>query len=114
MICYKIFTALTGDTFTTSIKYVSGKRMIHPASEVSKSERPLGMVVHLTMHLCLQAARDALEKMGNKKFYEQLLQDIMQQEHWKITHESDVITLKDYMQVRPCLRCVRTLGCRVV
>ena len=51
------------------------------------------------MTCSLQAARDALEKMGNKKFYEQLLQDIMQQEHSKITHESDVITLKDYMQV---------------
>ena len=48
---------------------------------------------------CVKAARDSLERMGNRLFYEQMLQDIMQQEKHGITSERDVTTLKDYMQV---------------
>ncbi len=38
--------------------------------------------------------------MGHRKFYEQVLQDIMMQNAHKITDRGDVTTLKDYMQVR--------------
>ena len=47
----------------------------------------------------LKAARDACDRMGNKKFYEQMIHDIIQQEKYGITSEADVTTLKDYMQV---------------
>ena len=48
----------------------------------------------------LQAAEDSLQLMGNRKFYEQMLEDAMFQRQYKITDEIDVTTLKDYMQVR--------------
>ena len=38
--------------------------------------------------------------MGNRNFYDQMLQDAMFQRKYKITDEIDVTTLKDYMQVR--------------
>ena len=38
--------------------------------------------------------------MGNRQFYEQMLEDAMFQRQYKITDEIDVTTLKDYMQVR--------------
>ena len=46
--------------------------------------------------------------MGNRKFYDQLIADLCQHEKDKITDETDVTTLKDYMQVsilarRSCL-----------
>lgn len=37
--------------------------------------------------------------MGNRKFYDQMLQDAMFQQQYRITDEVDVTTLKDYMQV---------------
>lgn len=37
--------------------------------------------------------------MGNRKFYDQLIADLCQHEKDKITDETDVTTLKDYMQV---------------
>ena len=42
--------------------------------------------------------------MGNRKFYDQMLQDAMFQQQYKITDEVDVTTLKDYMQV--CYRLI--------
>ena len=47
----------------------------------------------------LQAARDACDLMGHRKFYDQIIQDTIQQETHKITDEIDITTLKDYMQV---------------
>ena len=46
-----------------------------------------------------QAAEDSLRLMGNRQFYEQMLEDAMFQRQYKITDEVDVTTLKDYMQV---------------
>lgn len=46
-----------------------------------------------------QAAEDSLKLMGNRQFYDQMLQDAMFQKKYKITDEVDVTTLKDYMQV---------------
>ena len=38
--------------------------------------------------------------MGNRKFYDQMLQDAMYKQQYRITDEIDVTTLKDYMQVQ--------------
>ena len=46
-----------------------------------------------------QAARDACELMGHRKFYDQVIQDMLKHKEYKITDEVDVTTLKDYMQV---------------
>lgn len=73
MIFFKVFLHSDGK----GIKYLSGKRIIKPASN---------------------AAEDALKLMGNRNFYEQMLQDAMLQRRYKITDEVDVTTLKDYMQ----------------
>ena len=42
--------------------------------------------------------------MGNRIFYEQILSDSLQLQAGKIVEESDVVTLKDYMQVRKWFR----------
>ena len=39
--------------------------------------------------------------MGNRKFYEQIIVDSLQVQKGKIVDETDVVTLKDYMQVIP-------------
>ncbi len=46
-----------------------------------------------------QAAREACNQMGNRKFYEQIIVDSLQVQKGKIVDETDVVTLKDYMQV---------------
>ncbi|KAK3598598.1 hypothetical protein CHS0354_039620 [Potamilus streckersoni] len=73
MIFFKVFLHSDGK----GVKYLSGKRVIKPASG---------------------AAEDSLKLMGNRKFYDQMLQDAMFQRQYKITDEVDVTTLKDYMQ----------------
>ncbi|XP_071085227.1 uncharacterized protein CXorf58-like [Haliotis cracherodii] len=73
MIFFKIFYNTDGK----GIKYISGKKMIKPASE---------------------AAEDSLRLMGNRLFYEQMLQDSIFQQQYNISDEVDVTTLKDYMQ----------------
>lgn len=37
--------------------------------------------------------------MGNRKFYDQLIADTCQHEKDRVTDETDVTTMKDYMQV---------------
>jgi hypothetical protein len=37
--------------------------------------------------------------MGNRRFYEQIIIDSLQVQKGKIIDETDVVTLKDYMQV---------------
>ena len=37
--------------------------------------------------------------MGHRKFYDQVLEDIIHYDTYKITDQIDVTTLKDYMQV---------------
>ncbi|XP_070213227.1 uncharacterized protein CXorf58 homolog isoform X2 [Littorina saxatilis] len=59
------------------VKYFSGRKMIKPASE---------------------AAEDSLRLMGNRHFYDQMLQDTIRQQQVAIVDEVDVTTLKDYMQ----------------
>ncbi|XP_052782799.1 uncharacterized protein CXorf58-like [Mya arenaria] len=73
MIFFKVFIHSDGK----GVKYLSGKRVIKPASG---------------------AAEDSLRLMGNRQFYNQMLQDVMFQKKYKITDEIDVTTLKDYMQ----------------
>ncbi|KAJ8310612.1 hypothetical protein KUTeg_012477 [Tegillarca granosa] len=46
----------------------------------------------------MQASEDSLRLMGNRQFYDQMLQDAIFQQQYKITDEIDVTTLKDYMQ----------------
>lgn len=55
--------------------------------------------VYFSKCLHLQASEDSLRNMGNRKFYDQMLQDAMYNQQYKITDEIDVTTLKDYMQV---------------
>ncbi|XP_060606375.1 uncharacterized protein CXorf58-like isoform X3 [Ruditapes philippinarum] len=73
MIFFKVFLHSDGK----GVKYLSGKRVIKPATG---------------------AAEDSLKLMGNRQFYDQMLQDAMFQKRYKITDEIDVTTLKDYMQ----------------
>ncbi|KAL5004452.1 hypothetical protein ScPMuIL_017908 [Solemya velum] len=73
MIFFKNFIHCAGK----GLKYLSGKRMIKPASE---------------------AAEDSLRLMGNRRFYDQLLRDTIFQQQYRITDEVDVTTMKDYMQ----------------
>ncbi|KAI0243075.1 hypothetical protein LSAT2_008863 [Lamellibrachia satsuma] len=73
-IFFKIFLA-TEQGMT--VHYVSGKKMIEPASE---------------------AARDACQLMGHRRFYDQLISDQLQRDTHAVTDEVDIITLKDYMQ----------------
>jgi len=72
-IVFKVYLQNTGG----GLKYLSGKRMIRPASE---------------------AASDACRHMGNRKFYEQMIKDLCQTQKDKITDEVDVTNLKEYMQ----------------
>ncbi|KAK2150952.1 hypothetical protein LSH36_381g02102 [Paralvinella palmiformis] len=74
MIYFKVFTCNKNGF---GVQYVSGQKMIKPASE---------------------AARDACDLMGHRKFYEQLIQDMMRRDEHQVTDEIDVTTLKDYMQ----------------
>lgn len=54
--------------------------------------------------LCwLQAASDACQLMGHRKFYDQMIIDACQHEKYKITDEVDVTTMQDYMQVPFCI-----------
>ncbi|XP_033124978.1 putative uncharacterized protein CXorf58 [Anneissia japonica] len=73
MILFKIFTHTKG----MGLQYYSGKKCIKPASE---------------------AAVDACQMMGNRKFYDQMIADSCQYEKHRITEEVDVTTVKDYMQ----------------
>lgn len=63
--------------FGRGLKYLSGKRVIKPASE---------------------AASDACKQMGNRKCYEQMITDFCQTQKDQITDEGDVTNLKEYMQ----------------
>lgn len=73
IIMFKIFVQSGGQ----GVKYYCGKKVIKPSSK---------------------AACDSLTLMGNRKFYDQLIADLCQHEKDKITDETDVTTLKDYMQ----------------
>ncbi|XP_033759403.1 putative uncharacterized protein CXorf58 isoform X1 [Pecten maximus] len=73
MIFFKVFIHTAGK----GVKYMSGRKLIKPASEASE---------------------DSLRLMGNRQFYDQMLRDAIFQQQYKITDEIDVTTLKDYMQ----------------
>ncbi|KAL8593909.1 hypothetical protein ACOMHN_048346 [Nucella lapillus] len=74
LIFFKIYTHTVGGK---GIKYISGRKMIKPATE---------------------AAEDSLRLMGNRHFYDQMLQDTIRYQQAAIVDEVDVTTLKDYMQ----------------
>ncbi|KAM8819836.1 uncharacterized protein CXorf58 homolog [Eudromia elegans] len=71
-VVFKIFRHTQGK----SSKYISGKRIISPSNE---------------------AAADACKLMGYRKYYEQIVQDELQYQQQRITDETDVATMKDYM-----------------
>uniref|UniRef100_A0A2C9KG98 Uncharacterized protein n=1 Tax=Biomphalaria glabrata TaxID=6526 RepID=A0A2C9KG98_BIOGL len=73
MIFFKIFI----QTGVQKVKYLSGRKMIKPATE---------------------ASADALKQMGNRNFYNLMLQDTIRQQSHPVTDEVDITTLKDYMQ----------------
>lgn len=73
MIFFKIFI----HSQAQKVKYMSGRKMIRPASE---------------------AAEDSLRQMGNRIFYDQILQDTIRQQQQAVCDEVDITTLKDYMQ----------------
>ncbi|RUS83432.1 hypothetical protein EGW08_008804 [Elysia chlorotica] len=73
MIFFKIFI----HSQAQKVKYMSGRKMIKPASE---------------------AAEDSLRQMGNRIFYDQILQDTIRQQQQAVCDEVDITTLKDYMQ----------------
>ncbi|PVD18639.1 hypothetical protein C0Q70_21189 [Pomacea canaliculata] len=75
IIFFKIFYHT--DKGGQSVKYISGRKMIRPASE---------------------AAEDSLRLMGNRQFYDQMVMDTIQYSQTTVTDEHDVTTLKDYMQ----------------
>ena len=50
-------------------------------------------------HFLPQAAEDARRQMGNRRFYDQILQDTCHHHQLSVTDEIDVSTMKDYMQV---------------
>ncbi|XP_028935567.1 putative uncharacterized protein CXorf58 homolog [Ornithorhynchus anatinus] len=58
-------------------KYISGKKTFRPTSE---------------------AMVDARRLMGNRKYYNQMIQDQLQYQKHKIADEIDVVTLKDHMR----------------
>ncbi|KAK3749359.1 hypothetical protein RRG08_056238 [Elysia crispata] len=45
-----------------------------------------------------EAAEDSLRQMGNRIFYDQILQDTIRQQQQAVCDEVDITTLKDYMQ----------------
>ncbi|XP_060689251.1 uncharacterized protein CXorf58 homolog [Hemiscyllium ocellatum] len=57
--------------------YISGKRIIRPATE---------------------AAAASCKIMGHRKFYDLIIEDNLQYQRTKIADETDVVTMKDYMQ----------------
>ncbi|XP_050389200.1 uncharacterized protein CXorf58 [Patella vulgata] len=73
MIFFKVFSHNNGK----GLKYLSGKKLIRGATE---------------------AAEDSLKLMGNRLFYDHMIQDAIHHHQYKITDEVDITTLKDYMQ----------------
>ncbi|CAL1527866.1 unnamed protein product [Lymnaea stagnalis] len=73
MIFFKIYI----HSGNQKVKYISGRKMIKPTTE---------------------AANDALKLMGNRNFYDQILQDTIRQQQQPISDEVDITTMKDYMQ----------------
>lgn len=73
-ILFKVFTSVSGNG---GVHYISGKKMIKPASD---------------------AAEDARRQMGNRRFYDQMLADACCHQQLKVTDEVDVTTMKEYMQ----------------
>ncbi|XP_074157017.1 uncharacterized protein CXorf58 homolog isoform X1 [Sminthopsis crassicaudata] len=71
-IVFKIFLHTGGH----GNKYFSGKNTLRPSSE---------------------AVVDACKLMGNRKYYDQIIQDQLQFQKYKVADEIDVVTMKDYM-----------------
>ena len=80
VILFKVFTSTTrnaGGVSVGGVQYISGRRLIRPASE---------------------AAEDSRRQMGNRKFYDQMLVDACHHHQLGVTDEVDVTTMKEYMQ----------------
>ncbi|XP_074070346.1 uncharacterized protein CXorf58 homolog isoform X4 [Macrotis lagotis] len=56
------------------------------------------MMFQLLKHtICAAAVVDACKLMGNRKYYDQIIQDQLHFQTYKIADEIDVVTMKDYM-----------------
>ncbi|XP_027701262.1 putative uncharacterized protein CXorf58 homolog isoform X2 [Vombatus ursinus] len=56
------------------------------------------MIFQLLKHtICAAAVVDACKLMGNRKYYDQIIQDQLQFQKYKVADEVDVVTMKDYM-----------------
>ncbi|XP_051841062.1 uncharacterized protein CXorf58 homolog isoform X4 [Antechinus flavipes] len=56
------------------------------------------MMFQLLKHtICAAAVVDACKLMGNRKYYDQIIQDQLQFQKYKVADEVDVVTMKDYM-----------------
>ena len=72
-IVFKIFIKTDG----VGLKYLSGRRTIKPASE---------------------AAVDSCKLMGNRKFLDQMLSDVCEEQQSQVSDVLDVANLQDYMK----------------
>lgn len=79
LVLFKVFLTRDGST----IIYMSGKKLIRPASE---------------------AAIDACELMGRRKFMDQMVEDAVQQVHTG-ADENEISTMKEYMQYASTIDC---------
>eukprot|EP00794_Sanderia_malayensis_P011024 gene11024-12188_t len=92
------------------VKYLSGKKIIKPASEYAcafeggliqslvAKEVACERVDSIGLSRAVMAAVDACKQMGNRKYYHQMITDMCQSEADTITDEIDVTNLKEYMQ----------------
>ena len=78
-ILYKVFLTRDG----SSLVYLSGKKMIKPASD---------------------AAVDSLGQMGRRKFIDQMVEDSLQHERTGVQDELDVTSMKECVDFCPRLR----------
>jgi hypothetical protein len=74
---FKVFLT----TGSSSVVYMTGKKMILPATE---------------------AASDALDRMGRRKFMDQMVEDAVQQVQGGMADERDISTIKEYRQFVRC------------
>ncbi|CAJ0925794.1 unnamed protein product [Ranitomeya imitator] len=100
-IVFKIFHSSGGH----GSRYITGKKIIIPSSEVLRSYQPWDRKLpnaphtgHRTTKGPRKAAIDAFKLMGHRAYYEQMICDQLDHQKYRITDLVDVATFKDYMQ----------------
>ncbi|KAI8515117.1 Chromosome X 58 [Branchiostoma belcheri] len=92
-IVFKVFIHTGGQ----GVNYVSGKRVIKPATNAAADSCRL-MGHRMFYDQMIRDAPDSCRLMGHRKFYDQMIRDACQHEKDRVTDEIDIITMKDYMQ----------------